>query len=148
MQFTTAISALVAVAGLASAATPSYGIEMVPVPEGYFESHLGETGVTLSPAVAVQRRLSSRAITHVYVCINSNFSGACQNVQVNTGGCYNFVGNYNDAISSIGPDQGTTCTIWFDAGCSGRSVGGIINPGIYNLNDYNFNDVASSVRCN
>ncbi|CZT11430.1 uncharacterized protein RCO7_03865 [Rhynchosporium graminicola] len=105
MQFTTAISALVAVAGLASAATPSYGIEMVPVPEGYFESHLGETGVTLSPAVAVQRRLSSRAITHVYVCINSNFSGACQNVQVNTGGCYNFVGNYNDAISSIGPDQ-------------------------------------------
>ncbi|KAL2076004.1 hypothetical protein VTL71DRAFT_947 [Oculimacula yallundae] len=147
MHFTTAISALMTLAGATAGSAPSYGVEMVPVPDGYFESHLGEIGVSISPAVAVRGRLSARAITYVYICLNSNFSGACKNLEVQTNVCYNLIGNYNDAISSIGPNQGTTCRIFFDYGCSGRSIGDIIYPGIYNLADYNFNDVASSVSC-
>ncbi|KAK7911552.1 hypothetical protein PG985_014033 [Apiospora marii] len=88
------------------------------------------------------------AITHLYICINSDFKGACTNLEVNTGGCYNLLGNWNDAVTSLGPDKGTTCTIWQDAGCSGRSLGNIVNPGIYNLADWNFNDIMSSLRCN
>lgn len=30
-------------------------------------------------------------------------------------------------------------------GCSGRSLGGIVSPGINNLNDFGFNDIASSI---
>ncbi|KAK8112983.1 hypothetical protein PG984_013509 [Apiospora sp. TS-2023a] len=87
--------------------------------------------------------VGTEAITHLYVCINSNFGGACTNIQVNTGDCFSISGNFNDAITSLGPDQGTTCTIWQDSGCSGRSLGGIVAPGIYNLDDYNFNDIST-----
>ena len=31
--------------------------------------------------------------------------------------------------------------------CTGQSVGGIVSPGIFDLNDYGFNDRASSYRC-
>ena len=34
-----------------------------------------------------------------------------------------------------------------DYGCSGGSLPGIINPGIYNLADYGWNDRASAIRC-
>ncbi|KDN65344.1 hypothetical protein CSUB01_09922 [Colletotrichum sublineola] len=49
----------------------------------------------------------------------------------------NLFNGWNDVISSLGPDAGTTCTIW-----AGASIGGIINPGIFNLADsqWNFND--------
>ncbi|KAK8041346.1 hypothetical protein PG994_014353 [Apiospora phragmitis] len=50
---------------------------------------------------------------------------------------------WNDQITSIGPDAGTTCTIFENYGCSARSLGGIVNPGIYNLNDWNFNDIGT-----
>ncbi|KAK3380996.1 hypothetical protein B0H63DRAFT_450374 [Podospora didyma] len=63
------------------------------------------------------------------------------------GVCYNLNAPWNDAVTSLGPDAGITCTIYIDANCSGRSVGGIISPGIWNLSDYGFNDVASSLRC-
>ncbi|KAE8445771.1 hypothetical protein EG329_012829 [Mollisiaceae sp. DMI_Dod_QoI] len=149
MKFPIALSTILAFANAAATPQPASKdtskIEIIPVPEGFFESHLGETGISLIPADNLA--LAARAITHVYMCINDNFQPACENFQVNTGVCYNLGGNWNDAISSIGPDSGTTCTIWYDNGCSGRSVSGIVNPGIYNLNDWNFNDVASSVKC-
>ncbi|KAL8748816.1 MAG: hypothetical protein Q9199_008048 [Rusavskia elegans] len=41
-----------------------------------------------------------------------------------------------------------TNTIRSDVGCQGASLGGIVRPGIFNLADFNFNDRASSYRCN
>ncbi|KFY15712.1 hypothetical protein V491_05592 [Pseudogymnoascus sp. VKM F-3775] len=145
MKLSLVTSVLVALASAAAVPGATHETERVPVPEGYFESHVGSVGFTVVPSAPV--KMAARAITHFYACINADFKPACQNFEVNTGGCYNFQGNWNDAISSIGPDKGTTCTLWYDSNCSGRSVVNIINPGIWNLGDFNFNDVASSVKC-
>ncbi|KFY23580.1 hypothetical protein V493_05762 [Pseudogymnoascus sp. VKM F-4281 (FW-2241)] len=146
MKLSLATSALLALTNAVAVPGTTPEIQRVPVPEGFFESHIGSVG-SLTIAPAEPPKIDARAITHFYACINSNFQPACQNFAVNTGGCYNFSGNWNDAISSIGPDKGTTCTLYYDSGCRGRSVVNIVSPGIYNLNDFNFNDVASSVRC-
>ncbi|KAK7456722.1 hypothetical protein Landi51_01998 [Colletotrichum acutatum] len=88
-----------------------------------------------------------QAITHLYICSDANFSGRCQNLESNTGQCSKLypddLGNgFNDVVSSLGPDAGTSCTIWEHAGCTGASIVNIVNPGIYNLADsnWNFND--------
>ncbi|KXH34305.1 hypothetical protein CNYM01_01110 [Colletotrichum nymphaeae SA-01] len=88
-----------------------------------------------------------QAITHLYICSDANFSGRCQNLESNTGQCFRLhlddLGNgFNDVVSSLGPDAGTSCTIWENAGCTGASIVNIVNPGIYNLADsnWNFND--------
>ena len=39
------------------------------------------------PEAAEGAALESRAITHLYMCYNENFTGACQNLPVNTGSC-------------------------------------------------------------
>ncbi|KZL86570.1 hypothetical protein CI238_05631 [Colletotrichum incanum] len=92
---------------------------------------------------------SLQAITHLYICSDANFSGRCQNLESNTGQCYNLANGFNDVVSSLGPDQGTSCTIWENNGCSGASITNIVSPGIFNLADsnWNFNDRASSYRC-
>ncbi|KAL8676729.1 MAG: hypothetical protein Q9186_006775 [Xanthomendoza sp. 1 TL-2023] len=82
------------------------------------------------------------AVTHLYVCIDKGFSGRCQNLESGTNGCYDLGNGFNNAISSLGPDKGITCTIY-----DGASVGGIVSPGINDLTDYGFNDRASSYRC-
>ncbi|KAI3548862.1 hypothetical protein CSPX01_02885 [Colletotrichum filicis] len=83
-----------------------------------------------------------QAITHLYICSDANFSGRCQNLESNTGQCYDLGNGFNDVVSSLGPDAGTSCTIWENAGCTGASIVNIVNPGIYNLADsnWNFND--------
>ncbi|KAF9871922.1 hypothetical protein CkaCkLH20_10554 [Colletotrichum karsti] len=85
---------------------------------------------------------SLQAITHLYICSDANFSGRCQNLESNTGQCYNLGNGFNDVVSSLGPDAGTSCTIWENNGCSGASIVNIVSPGIYNLADsiWNFND--------
>ncbi|OHE92128.1 hypothetical protein CORC01_12583 [Colletotrichum orchidophilum] len=90
-----------------------------------------------------------QAITHLYICSDANFSGRCQNLDSNTGQCYNLGNGFNDVVSSLGPDAGTSCTIWENNGCSGASIVNIVSPGIYNLADskWNFNDKMSSYRC-
>ncbi|KAL8788717.1 MAG: hypothetical protein Q9213_001531 [Squamulea squamosa] len=87
------------------------------------------------------------AITHLFVCIDKNFGGRCQNLETTTNVCFNLGNGFSDSISSLGPDQGTTCTIYDNQGCSGTSVGGIVSPGINDLSDFGFNDRASSYRC-
>ncbi|KFY92795.1 hypothetical protein V498_04765 [Pseudogymnoascus sp. VKM F-4517 (FW-2822)] len=146
MKLSLATSVLAAaLANAVAAPGAAHESERVPVPEGFFESHIGPVDLTLFPAEPL--KMASRATTHFYACINDNFRPACNNFELPTNYCYNFQGNWNDAITSIGPDKGTTCILWFDWDCKGRSVSNIISPGIYNLNDFNFNDVASSIKC-
>ncbi|KAG9097034.1 hypothetical protein FS749_007157 [Ceratobasidium sp. UAMH 11750] len=63
------------------------------------------------------------------------------------GKCVNVGPDFNDNVSSFGPDNGWTCTIYSNVGCNGRATGGVIYPGIYNLADYNNNDAMSSFQC-
>ncbi|KAK0725984.1 hypothetical protein B0H67DRAFT_144409 [Lasiosphaeris hirsuta] len=106
---------------------------------------LGQQSAEVSEVAA--RSNVARAITHLFVCDSLNFQGRCENLETETNRCYNLFNNWNDVISSLGPDQGTTCTIYENFDCQGRSVGGIVNPGLFNLNEWNFNDITSSYRC-
>ncbi|KAI0196610.1 hypothetical protein EV127DRAFT_476668 [Xylaria flabelliformis] len=83
-------------------------------------------------------------ITHFFACVDSDFKGTCNNFQISTGACLNFVAPYQDSISSIGPDKGTTCVLWQDFNCQGNSIT-FTYPGLTNLGA--FNDIASSIKC-
>ncbi|KAI0435920.1 hypothetical protein F4803DRAFT_264376 [Xylaria telfairii] len=97
---------------------------------------------------ATDGNASIQALTHIYVCVDGGFQGTCRNFEIQTGSCLNFVAPFQDSISSAGPDQGTTCTLYQDTNCGGRSIT-FTYPGIAHLGDpaYNFGDIASSVRC-
>ncbi|KAL8847754.1 MAG: hypothetical protein Q9221_007202 [Calogaya cf. arnoldii] len=54
----------------------------------------------------------AQADTNLFVCTDVNFGGQCQNLR-NTKGVYYTLGNgFSDTITSLGPDAGTTCTLW------------------------------------
>ncbi|QRV77814.1 hypothetical protein RhiJN_05829 [Ceratobasidium sp. AG-Ba] len=109
------------------------------------------TPVELDPKNAVKPtpgKPAPAAIGGVYFCKNANFVTPCVYVSgFNSGQCVGVGSDWNDVVSSFGPDQGLTCTIYSDANCVGRATGGVVYPGIYNLADYNNNDAMSSFRC-
>ncbi|KAF2683722.1 hypothetical protein K458DRAFT_389650 [Lentithecium fluviatile CBS 122367] len=47
--------------------------------------------------------------THFYICTEPSFKGACTNRKVKLGECYGVGEAWNDKISSLGPDNGTSC---------------------------------------
>lgn len=47
-----------------------------------------------------------------------------------SGQCVNVGSDFNDDVSSFGPDPGLTCAIFSDAGCTGRETGNVVNPGM------------------
>ena len=47
-----------------------------------------------------------------------------------SGQCVGVGSDFNDKVSSFGPDKGVTCNIYSDAGCKGRLTGDVINPGM------------------
>ncbi|KAL8738259.1 MAG: hypothetical protein Q9181_000939 [Wetmoreana brouardii] len=91
---------------------------------------------------------AAQAITHLYVCIDINFQGRCESLESTRQGCYTLFNGFDNTISSLRPDSGTTCQIYDDPGCAGASINNIVYPGIANLVDYGFNDRTTSYRCN
>ncbi|KAI4240075.1 MAG: hypothetical protein L6R42_011587 [Xanthoria sp. 1 TBL-2021] len=53
-----------------------------------------------------------QAITHVFVCTDADFKGRCENLESTRQGCFTLFNGFSDTISSIGPDAGTTCTLY------------------------------------
>ncbi|KAK0751451.1 hypothetical protein B0T18DRAFT_402524 [Schizothecium vesticola] len=107
------------------------------------------TALPAPDASAAAPSAEKRDITHLYICDSSNFQGRCQNLEAERNRCYTLFNNWGDTVSSLGPDWGTTCTIWENNDCQGRSIGGIVSPGITNLDDapWKFNDITSSYKC-
>ncbi|QRW06757.1 hypothetical protein RhiLY_05756 [Ceratobasidium sp. AG-Ba] len=109
------------------------------------------TPVELDPKNAVKPtpgKPAPAAIGGVYFCKNANFTRYLTHLApFSSGQCVGVGSDWNDVVSSFGPDQGLTCTIYSDANCVGRATGGVVYPGIYNLADYNNNDAMSSFRC-
>ncbi|QRV79085.1 hypothetical protein RhiJN_07101 [Ceratobasidium sp. AG-Ba] len=110
------------------------------------------TPVQLDPSNAVKPtpgKPAPAALSQgVFFCTDANFKGNCVYVSgFNSGQCVGVGSDFNDKVSSFGPDQGITCTIYSDAGCVGRATGGVVYPGINNLADFNNNDAMSSFRC-
>lgn len=49
---------------------------------------------------------------HVYICTDANWSGDCTNYGFYEGVCSNFPAEFQDDISSIGPDGGWKCNFY------------------------------------
>jgi hypothetical protein len=113
-----------------------------------------------------------QANAHVFICTDYNYGGACTNYGVTKGQCSNLPSAYNDNISSLGPDNGLSCTFYLcasrlsdgrwharlrlfyfihsDADCSGYNYG-FSYPGVKDLRTIGtgiLNDNFSSVKCN
>ncbi|KAF8580348.1 hypothetical protein K439DRAFT_1619880 [Ramaria rubella] len=92
--------------------------------------------------------LSAQASPAVEFCTSNNFQGSCVDIFPSNGNCVTFGANsgFNDAVSSVHVQKGTTCTLFVNNGCSGGSL--FIGSDVKALGDFNFNDVASSFKCN
>ncbi|KAJ7152552.1 hypothetical protein C8R46DRAFT_1042809 [Mycena filopes] len=100
---------------------------------------------------------------HVFIYTDANFAGDCTNYGFFDDQCSNFPGEFQDDISSFGPDAGWSCTMYTsvpntlslsetlmgafhsDANCNGDTYTGT-NPGFGTLPGF-LNDAFSSVRC-
>ncbi|KAJ7795057.1 hypothetical protein B0H14DRAFT_3888497 [Mycena olivaceomarginata] len=49
---------------------------------------------------------------HVYICTDSNFGGDCTNYGITNNVCSNLPSEFQDNISSFGPDQGWGCIFY------------------------------------
>ncbi|KAF8598964.1 hypothetical protein BDV93DRAFT_320357 [Ceratobasidium sp. AG-I] len=85
----------------------------------------------------------------VYFCSDSEFKGNCLFVSgFGSGQCVNFGNEFNDQVSSFGPDPELKCILYSDWDCKGTDIGGyLVNPGSKDLRSQNFNDIASSFKC-
>ncbi|KEP51524.1 short chain dehydrogenase [Rhizoctonia solani 123E] len=80
----------------------------------------------------------------VYFCTEANFKGQCLFVSGFTDNqCVNFGNEFNDKVTSFGPDKGIACLLYSDWNCAGTNPGGwMVNPGSSDLSQYKFNDIA------
>ncbi|OAL03071.1 hypothetical protein IQ06DRAFT_367646 [Phaeosphaeriaceae sp. SRC1lsM3a] len=151
MQFATILAAL----SFSSAALAA-AVDTGAIVQGIRIRHADEPAATSlnivqTPASDVQARgLDKRATGHLFVCTDSNFGGACQNLQFTTGQCLNLAAPFQDSISSAGPDAGFTCSVCSDNNCSGTCINTLVSPGIFDFGNFspNINDQISSYRCN
>ncbi|CAE6410455.1 unnamed protein product [Rhizoctonia solani] len=66
----------------------------------------------------------------VYFCTDANFTGKCLHVAGFTENqCVNFGNEFNDQVTSFGPDKGLACLLYSDWDCKGTNPGGwLVNP--------------------
>ncbi|CUA69873.1 hypothetical protein RSOLAG22IIIB_04129 [Rhizoctonia solani] len=85
----------------------------------------------------------------VYFCTDADFKGKCLFVSgFAENQCVNFGNEFNDQVTSFGPDKGLACLLYSDGDCKGTNPGGwFVNPGSSNLSQQKFNDIASSFKC-
>ncbi|TFK67856.1 hypothetical protein BDN72DRAFT_73481 [Pluteus cervinus] len=88
----------------------------------------------------------------VYYCTDINWGGSCHQSPPVDGSCHNMQGGvaqYNDQISSFGPDPNLYCIIFRDLDCK-FTTGGYTSvgyPGVADLRTIGFNDAISSYTC-
>ncbi|TFK72120.1 hypothetical protein BDN72DRAFT_855751 [Pluteus cervinus] len=94
---------------------------------------------------------SAFADSEVFYCTDINYGGNCHHspkITANPAGvCHNMKGDvaqFNDAISSFGPDEDLLCTVFNLS--NGRGVP-VDYPGYADLRTIGFNDVISSYLC-
>ncbi|CAA9965196.1 hypothetical protein CFE70_009097 [Pyrenophora teres f. teres 0-1] len=80
--------------------------------------------VSASPTHHIMRRGLPGAY---YTCTDPNFSGTCSWTQPNTA-CH--IQGGGGGIESLGPDQGSICTLYTRADCKGDSIKSLRFPGI------------------
>ncbi|KAF7344986.1 Short chain dehydrogenase [Mycena venus] len=101
--------------------------------------------VTAAPTGPIKAALFKRVDGHVYICTDSNFGGDCTNYGFTNNVCSNLPSEFQDDISSFGPDKGWSCTMYTDPDCTG-AVYSATNPGTTLVPGF-LNDSFSSLRC-
>ncbi|KAL7271889.1 hypothetical protein RUND412_005331 [Rhizina undulata] len=91
--------------------------------------------------------LERRATGGIYICADINWGGKCVYAIQPLRTCIDFGNDWNDIVSSFGPDSGTSCMIFADIGCSNSQMTILSYPGSSNLVDISFNDIMSSFEC-
>ena len=110
MQFSVAFVALVS-----AMATSVVSVAAAPAPEAANALAARVSApLTMSSSCSNIRSLSFQDPSggHIYVCDTWDFQGSCTNVAFNNDQCTNFPTNFQDNISSIGPDGGWTCQVF------------------------------------
>lgn len=82
----------------------------------------------------------------VRYCQHLNGRGACLNQDLDNKRCYNFLGWWDNQVSSIYINPGLKCSIYAKKTCKGRKVE-FKAPGITDLQSVGINDQASSIYC-
>ncbi|KAF8598966.1 hypothetical protein BDV93DRAFT_526448 [Ceratobasidium sp. AG-I] len=84
----------------------------------------------------------------VYFCDGINWTIPCLYVSgFSSNQCVNFGNDFNDKVSSFGPDNTIKCYLWSDWDCKGTKTIYLTNPGAADLRTINFNDKDSSFQC-
>ncbi|EUC47036.1 hypothetical protein COCMIDRAFT_91187 [Bipolaris oryzae ATCC 44560] len=92
--------------------------------------------ITLTALLSILHTTSASSISRFtrrglpgayYTCTDPNFSGACSWTQPNTD-CH--IQGSPEGIESLGPDEGTLCTLWPGFDCSGNPITSLRFPGI------------------
>ncbi|KAL1649919.1 hypothetical protein SLS58_001295 [Diplodia intermedia] len=96
-------------------------------------------------ALALEAR-SSRPVRIRY-CQHANGAGACENWDVDLKRCYNFLGWWDNRVSSVYVNPGYKCWLYDGKGCEGLRKEEVKMPGITDLKRVFLNDKASSVYC-
>ncbi|KAL5634235.1 hypothetical protein ACGC1H_006153 [Rhizoctonia solani] len=144
--------------GLLSLATSVLCAPSLSLRDEDWKTALGWNGQTTTPAQLDPSNVvrptpgkpAAAAISGgVYYCTEADFKGKCLFVSGFTENqCVNFGNEFNDQVTSFGPDKGLACLLYSDWNCAGTNPGGwMVNPGSSNLSQYKFNDIASSFRC-
>ncbi|THG97890.1 hypothetical protein EW026_g4196 [Hermanssonia centrifuga] len=100
-------------------------------------------------AIATAAPLEERAAQvdgHIFICTDDNYGGDCTNYGFTSGACSNFPSEFQDDISSLGPDSGWFCNLYLDYNCNNdESSLRVDYPGISALGWGN--DAFSSLQC-
>ncbi|KAJ6606908.1 hypothetical protein B0H10DRAFT_1956710 [Mycena sp. CBHHK59/15] len=112
---------------------------------------LGWSGV-VSPASSfgtpntTDSGLAKRTVGGIFICVDINWGGTCGYAVQPLNTCITLGSDWNNKISSIGPDPGTAVTLYGNGDCFPDIFGTptVYYPGYANLNDIGFNDQASS----
>ncbi|KAF9564019.1 hypothetical protein CPC08DRAFT_816183 [Agrocybe pediades] len=81
-----------------------------------------------SGAESEVEQLEKRTL-NVFACQNENFVAPCVNFHTNFNQCYPFSALGLSGYQSFGPDQGTTCLWYTQAGCTGTQSDAVQFPG-------------------
>ncbi|KAK4175811.1 hypothetical protein QBC36DRAFT_353699 [Triangularia setosa] len=96
------------------------------------------------------RDLHKRWDFNVYVTEHDNWNGRNEVLWWNRGQCFSLGNGWDNIITSFGPQEGITCTIYDEHNCVGSQYWPVRYPGIPNLKNIgnpNWNDRISSWRC-
>lgn len=94
------------------------------------------TAITLITLLSTVHTISAFSTSHLtrrglpgayYTCTKPNFSGECSWTQPNTD-CH--IQGSPNGITSLGPDEGTLCTLYSRADCKGNPITSLRFPGV------------------